>query len=100
VRPPEPDVVRWANDGELRAAQAGARDRLRRAIARAVPAAAERLDVDQCMAQLRVARPAWPVLELEGLLTALDAERFAPERGDPDLVQQADALRGRLERAG
>lgn len=97
---PDPDVMRWANDGELRAAQAGARDRLRRMIARAVPAAAERLDVDRCLAQLRVARPDWPVLELEGLLTALDAERFAPEQGDPDLVQQADALRGRLERTG
>lgn len=98
--PPAPDVVRWAGDGELRAAQAGARARLRRAVARAVPAAGESLDIGACLATLRTARPEWPLLELEGLLRALDAERFAPEQGDPDLVEQADALRLKLERAG
>ena len=94
------NVVRWAGDGELRAAQAGARARLRQAIARAVPAAAERLDIESCLAALRLARPEWPLLELEGLLTSLDAERFAPGQGDPDLVERAERLRVQLERAG
>lgn len=98
--PPAPDVIRWAGDGELRAAQAGARARLRRAVARAVPAAGESLDIERCLSALRTARPEWPLLELEGLLLSLDAERFAPEQGDPDLVEQADALRLKLERAG
>lgn len=98
--PPAPDVVRWAGNGELRAAQAGARARLRRSVAGAVPAAEESLDIAGCLAALRAARPEWPLLELEGLLFALDAERFAPDQGDPDLVERADALRVRLERAG
>lgn len=97
---PVPDVVRWAGGGELRAALAAARARLRQAIARGVPEAAERLDLERCLVVLRSARPEWPLLELEGLLLALDAERFAPGQADPDLVERADALRGRLERAG
>ena len=97
---PVPDVVRWAGGGEVRAALAAARARLRQTVARTVPEAAERLDLERCLAVLRTARPEWPLLELEGLLLALDAERFAPATGDPDLVERADALRGRLERAG
>lgn len=98
--PPAPDVVRWAGAGELRAAQAAARGRLRQTIARLVPEAAERHDLERCLAILRTARPEWPLLEIEGLLTALDAERFAPALGDPDLVERADALRAGLERTG
>lgn len=97
---PLPDAVRWAASGELRAAQAAAQARLRRSIARAVPAAAERVDIASCLTVLREVRPDWPLLELEGLLRTLDGERFAPAAGDPDLVEQADQLRARLERAG
>lgn len=95
-----PDVVRWAGEGEIRAAQAAVRARLRLAMARAVPAAGAELDLDAALRLLRPARPEWPLLELEGLLTALDAERFAPALGDPDLVEQADRLRAQLERLG
>jgi hypothetical protein len=52
------------------------------------------------MAVLRSVRPDWPLLELEGLLLALESERFAPGEGDPDLVDRADALRATLERLG
>lgn len=95
-----PDIVRWAGEGEVRAAQAAAGARLRQVVARAVPAASEALDLGACLAVLRPARPEWPLLELEGLLTALDAERFAASAGDPDLVERADRLRAELERMG
>ena len=74
---PRPDVVGWAEAGEWRAAAAGALARLR-AVAGT--------------ARARDAR-----LELEGLIGALEAERFAPDDGDPDLVEQAVALARRLE---
>lgn len=94
------DPVRWAQAGELRAAQATALAALRAAVARAVPAATPALDTASCVAVLRGARPDWPLLELEGLLLALESERFAPGEGDPDLVDRADALRVSLERLG
>ena len=53
-----------------------------------------------CVARLRGVRPDWPLLEIEGLLHALEGERFAPGAGDPDLVDRADALRSTLERMG
>ena len=58
------------------------------------------LRYDDCLAILRAAKRDWPLLEIEGLLLALEAERFAPTAGDPDLVERADALGARLERAG
>lgn len=94
------DPVRWAQAGELRAAQATALAALRAAIVRAVPSATPALDTAACVAVLREVRPDWPLLELEGLLLALEAERFAPGEGDPDLVDRADALRVTLERLG
>lgn len=97
---PVPDALRWAKAGELRAAQGAALGRLRETIARAVPAAAPTLDTGSCLRALRAVRPDWPLLELEGLLIGLESERFAPTEGDPDLVEQADALRGTLERLG
>ena len=97
---PRPDPLRWARAGELRAAEAAALAELRATIARAVPSAAPALDTASCLAVLRTVRPDWPLLELEGLLVALEAERFQPGEGDPDLVDRADALRGMLERLG
>jgi hypothetical protein len=97
---PAPDAVRWARAGELKAAQAAALTRLRTAVARAVPTAAASLDIEACLRVLRPARPEWPLLELEGLLLALEAERFAPTEGDPDLVDRAEALRVVLEGLG
>ena len=98
--PPAPDALRWADAGELRAAQAAVLARLRAVVARAVPAATTGLDTEACLRMLRPVRPDWPLLELEGLLRALEAERFAPGEGDPDLVERADALRVTLERMG
>jgi hypothetical protein len=95
-----PDVMRWAEEGEVRVALAAAQAQLRKVIAEAVPAAHTGLGATHCVEVLRVARPDWPLLELEGLLTALDAERFAAGAGDPDLVDRADALRSRLARGG
>lgn len=94
------DPVRWAQAGELRAAQATALAALRAAVARAVPSATPALDTTSCLGILRGVRPDWPLLELEGLLLALESERFAPGEGDPDLVDRADALRVTLERLG
>jgi hypothetical protein len=96
--PPVPDVMRWAGSGELRAAQGAALARLRAVISTAVPAAHAGLAIDDCLAVLRSAQREWPLLEIEGLLHALEAERFAPTTGDPDLVDRADALSARLER--
>lgn len=98
--PPVPDVMRWAGSGELRAAQGAALARLRAVIAAQVPAAHPGLGIEACLAVLRSARREWPLLEIEGLLYALEAERFAPTAGDPDLVERADALGARLERGG
>jgi hypothetical protein len=98
--PAAPDVMRWAGSGELRAAQGAALARIRAIIAAAVPAAHPGLAIDDCIAILRGAKRDWPLLELEGLLLALESERFAPTAGDPDLVERADALGARLERAG
>lgn len=97
---PAPDPMRWARAGELRVAQATALARLRATVAHAVPAAAASLDTGSCLRMLRPARPEWPLLELEGLLVALESERFAPGEGDPDLVERAEALRVALERLG
>lgn len=99
-RPAMPDLRRWADAGELRAAEGAALARLRRTIAAAVPAAGQGLDTASCLALLREVRADWPLLELEGLLLTLEAERFSPGEGDPDLVERAESLRLRLERAG
>lgn len=98
--PPAPDALRWARAGELRVAQATALARLRATVSHAVPAAAPSLDTDSLLRVLRPVRPEWPLLELEGLLLALEAERFAPGEGDPDLVDRAEVLRQTLERLG
>jgi hypothetical protein len=100
ARPPMPDVRRWADAGELRAAEGAVLARLRETIAKAVPAAGPGLDTASCLARLREVRSDWPLLELEGLLLSLEAERFSPGEGDPDLVERAESLRHRLERAG
>lgn len=93
-----PDVMRWAEEGEVRVALAAAQAQLRAVIAEAVPAAHTGLSAEHCLEVLRLARPDWPLLEIEGLLLGLDAERFAAGQGDPDLVDRADALRSRLVR--
>jgi hypothetical protein len=95
-----PDVLRWAREGEVRVALAASQAQLRAEIARAVPAAHPGLAAGHCVEVLRAARPDWPLLELEGLLLALDAERFGAGQGDPDLVDRADAMRSRLARGG
>ena len=95
-----PDVMRWADEGEIRVALAAAQAQLRALIAATVPAAHTGLSAAHCVEVLRLARPDWPLLEIEGLLLSLDAERFAAGQGDPDLVDRADALRVRLVREG
>jgi hypothetical protein len=100
ARPVMPDLRRWADAGELRAAEGAVLARLRETIAKAVPAAGPGLDTGSCLARLREVRTDWPLLELEGLLLTLEAERFSPGEGDPDLVERAESLRLRLERAG
>lgn len=97
---PPPDVMRWAQEGEVRVALAAAQAQLRAEIVRAVPAAHPGLSAWHCVDVLRSARPDWPLLEIEGLLLALDAERFGAGPGDPDLVDRADAMRSRLARGG
>jgi hypothetical protein len=80
---PEPPLDRWADDGEYRAVANVAAFRLRAALAERVAAAHQSLDTERVLAELKAARPDWPLEELSYLLRALDGARFghvtAPE---------------------
>jgi hypothetical protein len=52
---------------------------LRAAIARGCPGATAALETERCIAELRSARPDWPLDEVAGVLRALDEARFRPE---------------------
>ena len=73
----EPEVERWEDAGESRAVVSSAVERLRSAIAAALPEASPDIDTESCLAVLERQRPAWPLAELGELLRALDEARFA-----------------------
>ncbi len=91
-------VARWAGAGEGRAALAAANAALRDMIAARVPSAPATLETEACIAELRSARPDWPVDELRDLLHAIDAARFRPQElpEAADLANRALELRQRL----
>ncbi len=94
-----PDA-RWLAAGEPKAVAARAVQRLRRAIARAVPDAHEALSTPECLAAVERARPAAPVREVRELLTALDQVAFATAHGVEvaPLARRAAALAEDLAR--
>lgn len=78
---PEVPDARWLAAGEPKAVAARASQRLRGAIARAVPAAHEALSTPECLAVVAGARPDAPVRELRELLVALEQVAFATAHG-------------------
>jgi len=101
--PPVPalPLERWADAGEVRIVLAAATASLRDAIARAVPEASSSVDVAQCLAAVRAARPDWPHGEIADVLGALEEARFTAE-AFPDasgLATWAQGLAEKLSRA-
>jgi hypothetical protein len=95
VRPP---VDRWADAGESRAVAGAATGRLRALLAAMVPAAHTGLDTEAALAEVRGARPDWPMDELGDLLRSLDQARFG-NASTPDalgLARRAGQLEPRL----
>jgi hypothetical protein len=90
---PEPPLDRWADDGEYRAVANIAAFRLRAAVAERVAAAHQSLDTERVLAELKAARPDWPLEELAYLLRALDSARFGDMTAPAALV----LLRSTLE---
>jgi hypothetical protein len=98
--PVHPPLERWADAGESRAVAAAATRRLRAVLAARVPAAHPGLDTESAMAELRSARPDWPLEELGDLLRSLDEARFG-HMAFPDaigLARWAAELETRLTR--
>ena len=98
--PTHPPLERWADAGESRAVAAAATRRLRSLLAARVPAAHPGLDTEAAMAELRAARPDWPLEELGDLLRSLDEARFG-HTAFPDaigLARWAGELESRLTR--
>jgi hypothetical protein len=97
---PEPPLERWADDGEYRAVANVAAFQLRAVLADRVVAASPSLDTERVLAELKAARPDWPLEELSYLLRALDGARFghvkAPEA--MILLHSSLELRDRLVR--
>jgi hypothetical protein len=94
----EPEVERWADAGESRVVVSAAVERLRGAIATALPEAAPDIDTEACLAVIGRERPAWPVAELSELLRALDEARFAhgPEVDALGMYRSASDLGQRI----
>jgi hypothetical protein len=94
----ERDVAdtRWLAAGEPKAVAARATQRLRRALAQAIPDAHEALSTAECLAAVERARPDAPLRELRELLTALDQVAFAAAHGVEigPLAARARALAG------
>ncbi|PYP10823.1 MAG: hypothetical protein DMD59_04565 [Gemmatimonadetes bacterium] len=78
---PEVADARWLAAGEPKAVAARAAQRLRRAVAHAVPDAHEALSTEECLAALERARPDAPLRDLRELLVALDQVAFATAHG-------------------
>jgi hypothetical protein len=99
--PPLP-LMRWLGLGERRAVASLAADRVRRRLEALVPGAGRGLALDDCLAALARERPAWPLQEIEAVLTALDRARFAPLTADDaaELVDRTDMLLEQLAADG
>ncbi|MFN2570152.1 MAG: hypothetical protein ABR537_00875, partial [Gemmatimonadales bacterium] len=80
VEPEVPDG-RWLAAGEPKAVAARATERLRSALAHAIPDAHEALSTQECLAVVERARPHAPLRELRDLLQALDQVAFASAHG-------------------
>lgn len=72
---------RWLAAGEPKAVAARAAQRLRHALASAIPEAHEALSTTECLAVVERARPNAPVRDLRELLQALDQVAFASAHG-------------------
>ncbi len=79
--PREVPDARWLAAGEPKAVAVRARERLRAAVARAVPEAHPGLATAECVAAVARARPEAPVRELGDLLEQLDRVAFASAPG-------------------
>ena len=75
-----PDA-RWVTAGEPKAVAARAAQRLRRAVAHAIPDAHEALSTSECLAVVERARSDAPLRDLRELLLALDQVAFATAHG-------------------
>ena len=93
-------LARWADAGEHRAVAHLAAAQLRTALAERVPSAHAGLDTERVLAELRAARPEWPLDELGDLLRSLDDARFGltPPAEALGLSRSSTALRERLLR--
>jgi len=72
---------RWLAAGEPKAVAARAAQRLRSAVARAIPDAHEALSTTECLAAIERAWPNAPLRDLRELLLALDQVAFATAHG-------------------
>lgn len=72
---------RWLAAGEPKAVAARAAQRLRHALAHAIPDAHEALSTAECLAAVERARPDAPLRDLRELLYALDQVAFATAHG-------------------
>ena len=72
---------RWLEAGEPKAVAARAAQRLRSALAQAIPDAHEALSTTECLAVVERARPDAPLRDLRDLLHALDQVAFASAHG-------------------
>ena len=96
---PETGDARWVAAGEPRAVAARAANRLRGALAHAVPEAHGALSTSECLAVVERARPDAPLRQLRELLGALDQVAFATAHGVDvgPLAARARALADELE---
>jgi hypothetical protein len=93
---------RWLAAGEPKAVAARAAQRLRQAIARAIPAAHEALSTTEVLAAVERTRPDAPLRDLRELLHALDQVAFASAHGVDvaPLAERARALARELSTNG
>lgn len=93
---------RWIAAGEPKAVAARAAQRLRHALARAIPEAHEALSTTECLAAVERARPNAPLRDLRELLQALDQVAFASVHGADvaPLAARARALARQLSANG
>ena len=94
--------ARWLAAGEPKAVAARAAQRLRRAVAHAIPDAHEALSTEECLAVVERARPDAPVRDLRELLLGLDQVAFASAHGVEvaPLAARARALARELSKNG
>ena len=97
---PEVPDARWLAAGEPKAVAARAAQRLRRAVAHAIPDAHEALSTAECLVAVERARPDARLRDLRELLHALDQVAFATAHGVDvgPLVARARDLRREFSR--